>query len=121
MKSRSGSSSIDADIALEDLSVPADFSAGEAQVEVSVLLPIERRDTKDAEAHEVSRQIERPCIYSIQRAMAVIETSSGVLRTPRFRQNLSISSIGKKVDMWTDSRGRIDTSDMLIRRTRIKP
>ncbi len=44
MKSRSGSSSIDADIALEDLSVPADFSAGEAQVEVSVLLPIKRQE-----------------------------------------------------------------------------
>jgi len=46
MKSRSGSSSIDADIALEDLSVAADFSAGEAQVEVSVLLPIERREKR---------------------------------------------------------------------------
>ncbi len=44
MKSRSGSSSIDADIALEYLSVPADCSAGEAQVEVSVLLPIKRQE-----------------------------------------------------------------------------
>jgi len=39
----------------------------------------------------------------LMRAMAVIKTSSEV-QTKR-----------------TDSRGRIDTSDMLIRRTRIKP
>jgi len=62
MKSRSGSSSIDVDIALEDLSVAADFSAGEAQVEVSVL-------------QETGKM---PRLMRFLRAMAVIKTSSEV-------------------------------------------